>query len=150
MILNALFGLLLADKSGQNDLLIGSPVAGRNRPELKGVIGCFVNTVVLRHQLDHAQSFVALLKQTREATLGAFAHQDVPLEKVIEAISPQRALSHSPLFQVLFVLQTAPSEALALPGIEFASFPLSNQHGTARFNLRASAACGRTARRFYL
>ncbi|WP_422404062.1 amino acid adenylation domain-containing protein, partial [Pseudomonas sp. GZD-209] len=102
MVLLASYQLLLQRYSGQHDLCVGVPVANRNRAETRGLIGFFVNTQVHRVQIDPAQGFDALLRQVRETALGAQAHQDLPFEQLVEALQPERSLSHSPLFQVMF------------------------------------------------
>ncbi|HVG09770.1 MAG TPA: amino acid adenylation domain-containing protein, partial [Thermoanaerobaculia bacterium] len=114
MVLLAGFEALLARTSGQDDLAVGSPVAGRNRVEIEGLIGFFVNTLVLRGDLSHAPSLRELLGRVRETALAAWLHQDVPFEKLVEELAPERSLAHSPLFQVMFVLQNAPAERLEL------------------------------------
>ncbi|HEV2736242.1 MAG TPA: condensation domain-containing protein, partial [Longimicrobiaceae bacterium] len=101
------FQALLAKYSGQDDLLVGTPVAGRTRPELEGLIGFFVNTLSLRGRLDGDPTFRALLARTRDETLGAFAHQDLPFERLVDALAPERDLGRNPLFQVVFSLQSA-------------------------------------------
>ncbi|WNG57420.1 amino acid adenylation domain-containing protein [Archangium gephyra] len=121
MVLLATFQLLLSRYSGQDDICVGSPIAGRNRGELEGLIGFFVNPLVLRARLSGVTSFRALLHQVRDTTLGAFEHQDLPFEKLVEELQPQRDLSRSPLFQVMFTLQNAPMPELALPGLTLRS-----------------------------
>ncbi|NEP55277.1 MAG: AMP-binding protein, partial [Moorea sp. SIO3C2] len=134
--LQAAFASLLYRYSGQFDILIGSPIANRNRREIEPLIGFFVNTLVLRTRFEHNPSFSQLLRQVRETTLNAYEHQDVPFEQVVEALQPQRSLSHSPLFQVMFVLQNAPMGKLDLPGVTLSQF---NQHSTiAKFDLTLS------------
>ncbi|WP_233787907.1 condensation domain-containing protein, partial [Dulcicalothrix desertica] len=96
---------------------IGSPIANRNRSEIEPLIGFFVNTLVLRTHFEDNPSFQELLTQVRETTLKAYEYQDVPFEQVVEALQPQRELSYSPLFQVMFVLQNAPMGELELPGV---------------------------------
>ncbi|AOX02682.1 hypothetical protein BJP34_27465 [Moorena producens PAL-8-15-08-1] len=136
MTLQAAFATLLYRYSGQFDILIGSPIANRNRREIEPLIGFFVNTLVLRTRFEHNPSFSQLLRQVRETTLNAYEHQDVPFEQVVEALQPQRSLSHSPLFQVMFVLQNAPMGKLDLPGVTLSQF---NQHSTiAKFDLTLS------------
>ncbi|HEY2738311.1 MAG TPA: amino acid adenylation domain-containing protein, partial [Thermoanaerobaculia bacterium] len=114
MVLLAGFQALLARTSGQDDLAVGSPVAGRNRLETEGLIGFFVNTLVLRGDLSGPPSptFRALLGRVRETALAAYMHQDVPFEKLVEELSPQRSLAHAAMFQVMLVLQNAPTESL--------------------------------------
>ncbi|HLP88085.1 MAG TPA: amino acid adenylation domain-containing protein [Nostocaceae cyanobacterium] len=117
MTLLAGFQTLLYRYTGQEDILIGSPIANRNRKEIEGLIGCFVNTVVLRTQIAGNPSFQDLLQQVREVTLGAYTHQDLPFELLVEELQPQRSINHTPLFQVMFALQNAPGETLQLPGL---------------------------------
>jgi len=118
MALLAAFNLLLWRITGQRDLLVGSPVANRDRTELEGLIGVLANTLVLRTRIEPAASFRELLEQVRQVTLDAYAHQDVPFEKVVEALQPERALSYNPLVQVMFVLEDAPGPPPARAGLE--------------------------------
>ncbi len=115
MVLLAAFGVLLHRWSGQADLCLGTPTAGRPRPETEVMAGFFVNTLVLRLRVDPPASFRALLASTREACLGAYAHQDVPFERLVQELERVRDASRSPLFQVMFALQTAPAAAKAAP-----------------------------------
>jgi alpha-ketoglutarate-dependent taurine dioxygenase len=133
MLLVAVFKVLLYRYSEQTDIAIGTPIAGRNRQEIENLIGFFVNTLVLRTDLSGNPSFTELLKRVRETTLGAYDHQDLPFEKLVEALRPERNLSHTPLFQVLFVLQNAPMPALELPDLTLT--PLEIDNGTSKFNL---------------
>ena len=133
MILLAAFDILLAKYSGQEDIPVGTPVANRNRSETENMIGFFVNTLVLRADLSGNPSFTALLKQVKEATLGALAHQDVPFETLVEALQPERDMSHPPLFQVMFVLNNAPVAELELPGLRFELMEIENK--TAKFEI---------------
>ncbi|WP_415835441.1 amino acid adenylation domain-containing protein, partial [Corallococcus soli] len=120
MALLASFQLLLSRYSGQDDVSVGAPIANRNRAETEGLIGFFVNSLVLRARIDASTSFRALLRQVKQSTLAAYEHQDVPFEKLVEALQPQRDLSRSPLFQVIFALQNAPAGSLELPGLRLA------------------------------
>ncbi|HET7233974.1 MAG TPA: amino acid adenylation domain-containing protein, partial [Longimicrobium sp.] len=138
MTLLAAFHLLLSRYSGQDDVVVGSPVAGRARPELEGLIGFFVNTVALRADLSGDPSFRELLKQVREATLDAYAHQEVPFEKLVEALHPERSMAHAPLFQVTLSLQNAGGAPPALPGLETA--PVRTRANAAMFDLGLSVA----------
>ncbi|REG14281.1 non-ribosomal peptide synthase protein (TIGR01720 family)/amino acid adenylation domain-containing protein/natural product biosynthesis luciferase-like monooxygenase protein, partial [Archangium gephyra] len=127
MALLASFQLLLSRYSNQDDISVGSPIAGRRHAEHEGLIGFFVNTLVLRARFAGAISFRELLHQVRETTLGAFAHQDVPFEKLVEELQPQRDLSRSPLFQVIFALQNAPMPEMALPGLSLRPLEVENR-----------------------
>jgi len=118
MTLLAAFQSLLSRYTGQQDISVGSPIAGRNHVALEGLIGFFANPLVMRTQFDDDPTFSQLLARVREIALGAYAHQDVPFELIVEELQPSRNLSHSPLFQVLFVLQNAPQEALDLTGLQ--------------------------------
>jgi amino acid adenylation domain-containing protein len=123
---------LLHRYSGQDDVCVGTPVAGRPRPELEPLIGIFVNTLVLRHDLAGAPNGRELLARVRDSALGAFTHQDVPFEQLVEALQPERSLARTPLFQVGFVVQEEAPLALA-PGLVLAPLPLDT--GTTKFNL---------------
>ncbi|HEY52488.1 MAG TPA: amino acid adenylation domain-containing protein, partial [Caldilineae bacterium] len=136
MTLMAVFQTLLYRYAGQADFNVGTPVAGRNRSEIEPLIGFFVNTLVLRADFDGDPSFRSALERVRDATVGAFAHQDLPFEMLVDELQPQRAMSHSPLFQVMFVLQDAPVEALQLPDLTLT--PLRTDTGTAKFDLTLS------------
>ncbi|MFI3156897.1 MAG: amino acid adenylation domain-containing protein, partial [Methylococcaceae bacterium] len=133
MTLAAAFQLLLHRYSGQDDIVIGTPVAGRSRLELEGLIGFFVNTLVLRADLSGNPSFRELLAQVREVTLGAYAHQDMPFEKLVEALNPQRDRSRNPLFQVMFTLQNIPDDKRPLN--QMTAETLQFDSGTAKFDL---------------
>src|SRR5262249_27834338 len=117
MTLLAAFDTLLYRYTGQTDIVVGTPVAGRNRSEVEGLIGLFVNMLALRTQLDGDPSFVALLQRVRAMTLAAYADQDVPFEKLVEELQLARDLSRNPLFQVMLVLQNIPLPALKGPGL---------------------------------
>ncbi|RKI08338.1 amino acid adenylation domain-containing protein, partial [Corallococcus praedator] len=136
MVLLAAWQVLMARHAGQDDVLVGSPVAGRDRAELEGLIGLFVNTLVLRARLGENPSFRELLQQVRETTLGAYAHQAVPFEKLVDALQPQRDLSRSPLFQVMLALQEDPLPELRLPGLSLRM--LEEEGAGAQFDLKLS------------
>jgi len=110
MALLAAFSVLLARYSGQTDIVVGTPIATRTRAETEGLIGLFVNTLALRVDLSGNPTFRQTLSKVRKIALGAYAHQDIPFEKVVEAVHPERDLSRSPLVQVAFVLQSALDE----------------------------------------
>jgi non-ribosomal peptide synthetase component F/acyl carrier protein len=137
----AAFFVLLSRYSAQEDLLVGSPVANRTRPEVEPLIGLFVNTVVLRANLAGNPPFTELLRSVRQTTLEAFSHQDTPFDFLVEKLQPERSLSHSPVFQAMFVLQNAHSTVTGqpgdlqtgLPGLAIA--PLDPPPGTAKFDL---------------
>ncbi|HEY6321688.1 MAG TPA: amino acid adenylation domain-containing protein, partial [Thermoanaerobaculia bacterium] len=138
MIHVAAFQALLGRYAGQQDLAVGTPVAGRNRVEIEGLIGCFVNSLVLRADLRGNPGFAELLARTREAALAAYAHQELPFERLVEELAVERNLASQPLFQVMFVLQNAPAEELALPGLQLTALPLSSR--TAKLELTLSLA----------
>ncbi len=118
MVLLAVFEALLARYSGQRDLVVGTPIANRNRYETEELIGFFVNMLALRVKLHGQVSFRELVRQVRKVTLGAYAHQDVPFEKLVEELQPERDTSRQPIVQAMFVMQNAPQEALRLKGLE--------------------------------
>ena len=133
MALLAVFQTLLHRYTDQDDFCVGTPVAGRSRPELEALIGCFVNTLALRADLADELTFRALLRRVREAALGAYSHQELPFELLIDELHPERDLSRTPIFQAMFVLQDEPIEGLRLAGIAIA--PLEIESGTAKFDL---------------
>ncbi|MFP2911032.1 amino acid adenylation domain-containing protein, partial [Pyxidicoccus sp. 3LFB2] len=133
MALLAAYQLLLSRYSGQDDIAVGTPIAGRRHAELEGLIGFFVNTLALRTRLDGNPSFRQVLARVKETTLGAFAHQDIPFEKLVEELAPSRTLGRSPLFQVMFSLQNLPQEHARFPGFSLRLLPLDNT--TARSDL---------------
>jgi len=133
MTLLAAWQVLLWRLSGEREVVVGTPVAGRGRRELEPLLGFFVNTLVLRTKLEEEASFVELLGRVREVCLQAYAHQEVPFERVVEELRPERELSHSPLFQVLFALQNAPTHELALSDLKLT--PLEIENPAARFDL---------------
>ncbi|HZQ68471.1 MAG TPA: condensation domain-containing protein, partial [Terriglobales bacterium] len=133
MGLLAAFQLLLSRYTGQDDIVVGTPIASRNRSEVEGLIGLFANTLVLRTKLSGRWTFSELLEQVKETALGAYAHQDMPFEKLVEELRPERSLSHNPLFQVLFSLQNAPRKDFELPGLQIKLMESSSN--TAKFDL---------------
>jgi len=133
MTLLAAFKALLARLSGQEDILIGAPIAGRSRAELETLIGFFVNTLVLRTDLGGNPTFVALLERVRDVSLTAYQYQDVPFEKLVEELRPERDVSRTPLFQVMFSVQKGGQEELAVEQLAFTSLPATT--ATAKFDL---------------
>jgi amino acid adenylation domain-containing protein/non-ribosomal peptide synthase protein (TIGR01720 family) len=133
MTLLAAFKTLLYRYSGQDDIIVGSPIANRNRSEIEELVGFFVNTLVLRTDLSGNPSFRKLLDRVREVALEASTHQDLPFEKLVDELRLERDLSRTPLFQVVFVLQNAPRQALELPGLTIT--PLQVEGETAKFDL---------------
>jgi amino acid adenylation domain-containing protein len=136
MTLLTAFKVLLHRYSQQDDIVVGTPIANRNRAEIEGLIGFFVNTLVLRTNLAGNPSFRQLLRRVREVTLGAYAHQDLPFEQLVEELQPERHLNRNPLFDVMFALQNAPAQELKLPGLTLSSVSEENQ--TAIFDLTLS------------
>jgi amino acid adenylation domain-containing protein len=124
MTMLAALQALLHRYSGQTDICVGSPVAGRTRAEQEQVVGCFLNTLVLRTELDGALPFAELLARVRATALGAFAHQGAPLQQVIEALRPPKDPSRNPLFQVMFNLLNTPGTGLALSGLAVTERPV--------------------------
>ena len=118
MTLLGAFAALMGRYSGQEDIVIGSPIANRTRPELEPLIGFFANTLALRINLEGNPTFLTVLKQVQETTLQAYDHQDLPFEMLVEHLNVERTLSHNPLFQVMFALQNTPIEDLELSGLQ--------------------------------
>ena len=134
MLLLASFQVFLYRYSGQSDIRVGVPIANRNRVETESLIGFFVNTQVLKADLDGQMTFAQLLQHTKRRALEAQAHQDLPFEQLVEALQPERSLSHNPLFQVMFNHQAkTPSAEQQLPGLRVASLELETQ--SAQFDL---------------
>jgi len=133
MTLLAAFQVLLYRYSGQNDIVVGCPIAGRNRQELEGLIGFFVNTLVLRTDLSNNPTFTELLRRVREVALEAYAHQDLPFEKLVQELHPERNLSQSPLFQVVFLLHNTPNKESKFEGLTVTHVQVDSE--TAKFDL---------------
>ncbi|MEO0013097.1 MAG: hypothetical protein RLZZ535_1486, partial [Cyanobacteriota bacterium] len=133
MILLAAFKVLLYRYTATEDIVIGSPIANRNRTEVEALIGFFVNTLVLRTNLSDHPSFLAVLAKVKECTLSAYANQDVPFDLIIESVKSDRSLSHTPLFQVMFVLQNAPQSNMELPDLTWESLEI--EATTTKFDL---------------
>ena len=133
MTLLAAFQTLLHRYTGQDDINVGTPISGRTSAETEGMIGFFLNTLVMRAQLGDNPTFRALLKQVRTTTLGAYAHQEMPFEQLVEALQPTRDMSHAPLFQVSFSTIAAPDETVELPGLTIR--PFMGESNTAKFDM---------------
>jgi amino acid adenylation domain-containing protein len=133
MTMLAAFKVLLNRYTSQDDLVVGTPIANRNRQETEGLIGFFVNALVLRTDLSGDPSFRELLRRVREVCLGAYSHQDLPFDRLVEELHLKRDLSRNPLFQVMFALQNAPLRALELPGLTLS--PVEGDSETAHFDL---------------
>ena len=133
MVLVAAFQTLLYRYSGQTDIAVGTPIAGRSSSATEKLIGFFINTLVLRVDLSGGPSFRELLQRTKEVTLEAYAHQDIPFEKLVEVLSPERNLSSTPVFQVMISLQNAPQSDLRLGAATLQ--PLNIDNGTSKFDL---------------
>ena len=136
MLLLAVFKVLLARYTGQEDISVGTPIAGRNRVETEGLIGFFVNTLVLRTDLSGNPTVHELVRRVREVALGAYAHQELPFEKLVDELQVERSLSHTPLFQVVFALQNAGQDVLELPGLSLSA--AGETSDVAKFDLMLS------------
>ena len=133
MTLLTAFSTLLKCYSGNDDIVIGTPIAGRTRSEIEGLIGFFVNTLAMRTDLAGDPNFVNALSRVRRAALDAYAHQELPFEKLVEELQPERDTSHPPIFQVLFVLQENLAEQISFHGLTVK--PLDFELGSAKFDL---------------
>ena len=133
MTLLTAYSILLHRFSGQDEIIVGSPIANRNRPDLENMIGVFINPVTLRVDLSGNPGFRELLKRVRNVCLGAYANQDLPFEKLVEELNPQRDLSRTPIFQVVFNMQNSPMPKLGIPGLDI-SF-LDIDRGVSQFDL---------------
>ena len=133
MLLLAAFKALLSRYTEQTDIVIGSPIANRNRVELEGLIGFFVNTLALRTDLSGNPTFSELVRRVRAVALEAYAHQDMPFEQLVEQLQPERTMSRNPLFQVMFQMENTPKEELPLPGLVLS--PVEVERVTTQFDL---------------
>ncbi|MCU0287772.1 MAG: condensation domain-containing protein, partial [Acidobacteria bacterium] len=133
MTLLTAFNVLLCRYSGQEDILVGSPIANRNREELEGIIGFFANTLVYRTDLSGDPTFRQLLAKVNDMTTHAYDNQDIPFEKLVEELQPERFMSHNPLFQVMFVLQNVPRQAVDAGNLNIQS--IGTHSGTSKFDL---------------
>ena len=133
MTLLAAWKVLLHRYTGQHDIVVGAPVANRNRSEFEGMVGFFVNSLILRTDLSGAPTFRELLRRVRETTFEAFANQDFPFERLVEVLQPTRSMSRNPLFQSDFILQNSPRSAYHVTGLTFEALPVQN--GTAQLDL---------------
>ena len=136
MAMLAAYQVLLHRLTFQDDICVGVPVANREKRELQPLIGFLINTVVVRAQFDNNLNFVELLRKIRGKTLNAFAHQNVPFEKVVEAVQPERSGEQSPLIQTLFVMQNTPREPITLPDVTLTYREVET--GTVKFDLTVS------------
>lgn len=133
MAVAAAFSILLFRYCGQDDFALGTPVAGRSRPELEHLIGFFINTLVLRSRVSSGDGYRNLLQATKQVSLEAYAHQDLPFEKLVEELHPDRNLKHSPFFQVMLDLQNAPATLATFNGLRTDLLPVATE--TAKFDL---------------
>ncbi|HEX5870238.1 MAG TPA: amino acid adenylation domain-containing protein, partial [Longimicrobium sp.] len=138
MVMLGALQVLLAKYSGSADVVVGSPIAGRTRREVEPLIGFFVNTLVLRTDLSGDPTFREVLRRVRESTLGAYEHQDVPFEKLVAELQPERSLSHSPLFQVMLTLADAQELGASLPGLRIGR--VEAERATTKFDLTLAVA----------
>ena len=134
MVLLGAYGVLLSRYSGTEEVVVGTPVAGRTRMETEGLIGFFVNTLALRVKVQGERSFREVLEGVRRVALGGYEHQELPFEKLVEELQPERDLSRNPLFQVMLVLQNTPQEIIELPGLTLKTFAVDR--GASMFDLR--------------
>ena len=139
MTLLAAFQTLLLRYTGQSDIVVGTALAGRTRTELEGLIGLFARTLAMRTDLSGDPTFSQLLARVREVTLGAYAHQELPFERLVEDLAPERSVSHAPIFQTMFLLQNA-QRSLTLPGLEVTR--LATDNGAAQVDLTLSLGTG--------
>src|SRR5690606_21496151 len=135
-ILSAGWAILMSRLSGQEDVVIGTPVANRRRDELEGLVGLFVNTLVLRFGVNADARLSEFLTHIKEVTLGAFDHQDMPFEQLVEAIRPQRSVNQHPIFQTMFALRNVQTRRWSWPGLSATLHEVDNE--AAKFALLLS------------
>ena len=131
MTMLSAFAVLLARYSGQDDIVVGSAIANRQEAQLEKLIGFFVNSLVMRVRLSPHMTFKGLMAEVRQTTLAAYQHQDMPFERLVEELSPERSLNTRPIFQVVFALQNVPHSQQRLAGLEVESIPGSDLRGRA-------------------
>ena len=138
MTLSTAFAAVLSRLSGETDIVVGTPVAGRRHPRAEGMVGFFVNTVVLRIDANGDPTFDELLDRVRDTTLDALTYQDLPFERLVEELAPDRSLGHSPIFQVMIAFENTPAGQVSLAGLEIEHRPVTN--GAAKFDLNLELA----------
>ncbi|MCP4173315.1 MAG: non-ribosomal peptide synthetase, partial [Fuerstiella sp.] len=134
MLTFAGFVALLHKYSGEDDIVIGTPISGRQQTELENLVGFFLNTLALRVDASNDPSFAELLERTKQTALQSYAHQDLPFEKLVEELQPERDMSHTPVFQHMFIWQDSSNTTLTLAGLETEPAVLIS-HDTAKFDL---------------
>ncbi|MCF2856185.1 amino acid adenylation domain-containing protein [Pseudoalteromonas sp. SMS1] len=137
MLLEVLFAAVVARFSNEDDIVIGTPISGRNHKDVEPLIGLFVNTLLLRTDLSDNPSFVDLLQQSKETSLAAYAHQDVPFDMLVDKLNPDRQLNHAALFQILFSMRNNEQVSLSLPALTIEDIPA--QQELSKFDLQLSA-----------
>ncbi|WP_299539369.1 non-ribosomal peptide synthetase [uncultured Streptomyces sp.] len=143
MTLLAVFQVVLSRYSGQQDIAVGTPIAGRNRAEIEDMVGFFVNTLVMRTDLSGDPTFTELIDRVKDTALGAYDHQDLPFERLVEELAPQRDLSRNPLFQTMFVLQNTPdNRSWDLPGLSVRQLDVAAQESKFDFTFYATETAG--------
>ena len=135
MLLLSAFKILLHRYSGQEEIVVGTPIAGRNQIELEPLIGFFVNMLAIKTDLGGEPSVREAIGREREAALGAYGHQDVPFEKVVEELQPERDLSRQPIFQVSFAYERAAEERVAAENLRLSGFGVGTHSGEVRFGV---------------
>jgi amino acid adenylation domain-containing protein/non-ribosomal peptide synthase protein (TIGR01720 family) len=138
MVVMAAFKVLLSRYAGQNDISIGTPIANRTRSEIENIVGFFVNTLVMRTQINPSASFLSLVKDVRKTAFEAYAHQDLPFEKIVDAVDPARDTSYSPLFQVMFTMQNNPQKEVQTADVTLEALEIENN--ISKFDLSLSLA----------